>query len=34
MDDPAVHLLVPAHSENVSLIRHALAGFGEALGMD
>ncbi len=34
MDDPAVHLLVPAQTENVSLIRHALAGFGEALGMD
>jgi serine/threonine-protein kinase RsbW len=34
MDDAAVHLLVPARSENVSLIRHALAGFGEALGMD
>jgi len=34
MPDPAVHLLVPAQSENVSLVRHALAGFGEALGMD
>jgi serine/threonine-protein kinase RsbW len=31
---PAVHLVIPARSENVSLVRHALAGLGEAMGMD
>jgi serine/threonine-protein kinase RsbW len=34
MSGPAVHLVVPARSENVSLVRHALAGLGDALGMD
>ncbi len=34
MTDPAVHLVVPALPENVGLIRHALSGFGDALGMD
>lgn len=34
MAHPALHLAVPARSENVALIRHALAGIGEAVGMD
>lgn len=34
MTDHAVHLDLPARPENISLVRHALAGFGEALGMD
>jgi serine/threonine-protein kinase RsbW len=34
MSTSAVHLVVPARSENVSVVRHALAGLGETLGMD
>lgn len=34
MAAPAVQLLVSARPENVSVVRHALAGVGEALGMD
>jgi serine/threonine-protein kinase RsbW len=29
-----IHLSVPARAENVALVRHAVAGFAEALGMD
>ncbi len=31
---PDVELVVPATSENVAVVRHVLAGIGEALGMD
>jgi len=34
MTVPAVHLVVPASSKNVSLIRHTISGLGEALGID
>jgi serine/threonine-protein kinase RsbW len=34
MTAPTVHLVVPAQSKNVSLIRHAIAGLGELLGAD
>jgi anti-sigma regulatory factor (Ser/Thr protein kinase) len=29
-----MQLTLPAHAENVALVRHAVAGIGEALGMD
>ncbi len=31
---PAMQLAVPARAENVALVRHAVAGVGEAIGMD
>jgi serine/threonine-protein kinase RsbW len=31
---PMIRLVLPARSENVSVVRHALAGLAEALGMD
>jgi serine/threonine-protein kinase RsbW len=34
MSTPAMQLTLPARAENVTLARHAVAGIGEALGMD
>jgi anti-sigma regulatory factor (Ser/Thr protein kinase) len=34
MSIPALQLRLPARAENVALVRHAVAGVGEALGMD
>jgi serine/threonine-protein kinase RsbW len=32
-DQPMIRLVLPAQSENVSVVRHALAGLAEAMGM-
>ena len=33
MSDPELHLVLPARAENVIVVRQAIAGLGEALGM-
>ncbi|MGE0065992.1 MAG: ATP-binding protein [Solirubrobacterales bacterium] len=33
-DQPGLRMSLPARAENVAVVRHALAGFGERLGMD
>jgi anti-sigma regulatory factor (Ser/Thr protein kinase) len=33
-DRPGLRLSLPARADNVAVVRHALAGFGERLGMD
>jgi serine/threonine-protein kinase RsbW len=33
-DRPGLRISLPARAENVAVVRHALAGFGERLGMD
>jgi serine/threonine-protein kinase RsbW len=33
-DEPMIRLVLPARAENVSVVRHALAGLAEALGME